>query len=461
MQSLNDDMDDLNNDMNELFRRAGEEYPLHTNGADWNKVMQQLHHTENNVPGKNKNKKNYRYLLLLLLLPVGFVCGRYVGNGKKGNDAETNKEINKNILRSDKTKPVVPSLPITGLKQKKAGNEVIGAEEAAKKRLIRHASANDRGKPFNNIKADNKIIHNPSITEPANSVSVNNKAIPKKGINDKTGDSLSVDTSEPSKTEDKNNIVTGKKLSDAHVTPPDISKGITLQRDTLPIADITKKADSVFNRDTKSALNKKSSDKKQKTIKRKFYYSIVIGTDVSTVKLQKTSRIGYSAGLMLGYRINNKISVDAGALWDRKNYYTEGKFLDTNRLKLPVPLNILNGTGYCDMIEIPMNVKYSFITKKDHSWFVSTGLSGYLMKYEYYNLTFKRYNTTASRDYGYKNSSKDWFSILNISAGYKKTLGKYSNISIEPYIKLPLRGVGIGKLPVSSTGVYISLSRSF
>jgi len=467
MQPLDNDMDDLNNDMDELFRRAAEEYPLDTNGADWNKITQQLHRSKKDVLIEkdalleNKNKKNYRYLLLLLLLPIGFICGRYVGNGKKGTAAETGKEVNKNISQIDKTKPVVSFEPITDIKQKKAGNEVLGAEKAAEKRLTKKAFADDTGMLFNNIKANNKIINNFPITRPPNSISIKNKAIPKKSINDKTESSLSVNPSKPFKTEDTNNIVAGKKLSDTRVTSPVISKGITSQTDTSAIADTTKKTGVLSNKDTQSVANKKTSDKKQKTVKRKFYYSIVIGPDVSTVKLQRTSKIGYSAGLMLGYHVNSKISVGAGALWDRKNYYTEGKYLDTNRLKLPVPLDILNGTGYCDMIEIPVNIKYDFITKKDHSWFVSTGLSGYLMKYEYYNLVFKRFNTTGARDYGYKNSSKDLFSIINISAGYKKTFGKHSNVSIEPYIKLPLRGVGIGKLPISSTGVYISFDRAF
>jgi len=52
MQSLNDDMD-------ELFRRASDEYPLNTNGADWNKVLQQLHHTNKDLPDDNHKKKIY------------------------------------------------------------------------------------------------------------------------------------------------------------------------------------------------------------------------------------------------------------------------------------------------------------------------------------------------------------------------------------------------------------------
>ena len=112
------------------------------------------------------------------------------------------------------------------------------------------------------------------------------------------------------------------------------------------------------------------------------------------------------------------------------------------------------------MIEIPVNIKYNFITRPDHGWFISAGLSSYLMQNEEYSLSYKLYNQPYVKDYWYKNSSIDWFSIANISAGYQKKIGKYTNISAAPYIKLPLRGVGIGKLPIRSTGILFSVSRS-
>jgi len=111
------------------------------------------------------------------------------------------------------------------------------------------------------------------------------------------------------------------------------------------------------------------------------------------------------------------------------------------------------------MIEIPINFKYDFLTKKDHFWFVSAGASSYLMKNEYYTINYKFNGSSGTRGYGYKNSTKDWFSIMNISAGYQKTFGKNS-IGMAPYIKVPLKGVGIGKLPITSTSIYLTVSRT-
>jgi hypothetical protein len=219
---------------------------------------------------------------------------------------------------------------------------------------------------------------------------------------------------------------------------------------------INKKSDS---QNDLVADNKKSKQKKPGSWKSRLSYSLVAGPDVSTVKLQRTSKTGFSLGLMLGYKISSKLSVEAGVLWDRKNYYTNGKYMDTSRLKLPAHSKVLDAEGYCNMIEIPVNARYAFITRPNHSWFFSAGLSSYLMQEEDYTLNYERYNQPYVKDYGYMNSTKDWFSIMNLSVGYQRSLGRNTRLGIAPYVKLPLRGVGIGKLPVSSTGIYLSVSR--
>src|SRR5689334_19464578 len=64
MQYVNDDMD-------ELFRRAAENYPLDTTGADWNKVMAAMQ-----TPGEvQERSKKRRFLWLFMLVP--FALGSY------------------------------------------------------------------------------------------------------------------------------------------------------------------------------------------------------------------------------------------------------------------------------------------------------------------------------------------------------------------------------------------------
>src|SRR5215207_6767326 len=118
MQSLNDDMD-------ELFRRAAEQYPLNTDGADWNKVMQKLPHSNEELPETGKNKKDFRYLLLLLLLPIGFICGRYLGNNHKDATTPGNKEVS---IASEP--PVVQNKPIVAGQNKGKTNTIASESQS-------------------------------------------------------------------------------------------------------------------------------------------------------------------------------------------------------------------------------------------------------------------------------------------------------------------------------------------
>ena len=41
----------------------------------------------------------------------------------------------------------------------------------------------------------------------------------------------------------------------------------------------------------------------------------------------------------------------------------------------------------------------------------------------------------------------------------KKKLGTVGDLRIEPYVKLPLNGLGLGSLPLRSTGIYLGITR--
>ena len=40
------------------------------------------------------------------------------------------------------------------------------------------------------------------------------------------------------------------------------------------------------------------------------------------------------------------------------------------------------------------------------------------------------------------------------------TLGKAGSLRVEPYLKIPVQGLGIGSLPIWSTGVYVSFVKN-
>jgi hypothetical protein len=202
-----------------------------------------------------------------------------------------------------------------------------------------------------------------------------------------------------------------------------------------------------------------NSDKKNK-YKSRLYYGITAAPDASSIKGQKVDGIGYSAGAIVGYNINDRWSIEGGVLWSNKKYFTKGKYFSKQGAQIPDYINVHWLDGGCEMLEFPLSARYSF-TSKRNTFFAGLGLTSYLMKNEDYtylaeqgasNVTYEGYRS-------YDRSGDHLFSNLQLSAGYKFALTSKFNVRIEPYLKAPLKKVGIGRMPITSTGLYFSITR--
>ena len=60
-----------------------------------------------------------------------------------------------------------------------------------------------------------------------------------------------------------------------------------------------------------------------------------------------------------------------------------------------------------------------------------------------------------------KNENQHYFAIYNLSVGYQRSMGKQWFLEIEPFVKLPLTGVGFGEVDLWSTGASFSLKYNF
>ena len=60
-------------------------------------------------------------------------------------------------------------------------------------------------------------------------------------------------------------------------------------------------------------------------------------------------------------------------------------------------------------------------------------------------------------DWGSKNADNYWFSVLNLSVGYERVISKRLSIQAEPYLKVPLTGLGAGSMKMGSYGMFFSL----
>ena len=208
-----------------------------------------------------------------------------------------------------------------------------------------------------------------------------------------------------------------------------------------------------------SKAKPKASQKKKSSF---LYAGLMAAPDLSTVKFQHMDGVGTTFSLLVGYQFNKKWAVETGVSVDRKKYYTSAEYFDKNGLSgIRSNWEPTDMDGTCYMWEIPINVRYNFSQSDKTSWFATAGLSTYFMTSENYNYQFYVPGTTYSgtSNLDVQKASNYWFSIINLSAGYEHRLGKIGNLRIEPYLRIPMSGLGSGKLNILSSGLNVGITR--
>lgn len=414
-------MQHVNDDMDELFRRAAEDYPLNTDSADWNAVAKKLS-ADKSIADKEsvKANRNYKHLLwLLLLLPVGWLSYNYIFDTKEpatvsknaGNkdlqDASSSKKI---ISQTVTVKPVdIPAGNSTGL-------NIWDIQLQSKGKLKLSVAHN----------SSISVIPDKASTQPGNVSEVPGK---------KESEVVPVVNNDKEFAESKNETVKNKSITDK-------------KEETMPEVLNTNKKEEAKN--TKNKAGQKE---------RGLYAGIIISPDISTVKFQSVKNMGVGMGVLIGYQFNTRLSVETGVSWDIKNYYSDGKYFDAKRVYPNPNSKIISIDGVCNMIEIPVNLRYK-LTKGKSYFSTAAGLSSYIMKKEKYDYIITYNNGQPyPRTSTYYDSSTNFLAVANLSVGYNRTFKHNLTLRIEPYIKIPLKGVGVGSVPITSTGLNIGLTK--
>lgn len=189
-------------------------------------------------------------------------------------------------------------------------------------------------------------------------------------------------------------------------------------------------------------------------------WSLVLsaGPDLSFAS-GNAGRLETVKGVGIGYQINERFSLRTGFYTARKIYTAEAKdYKFTGTVGNYYP-NLKSVDGDCIVYEIPLLLNYNFVKGDRSSWFVSGGLSTLLMHQEEYNYYYKPWPTGSyvHKKWAVSDKNKHYFSLVALSAGYTRKLNERLYIQAEPYMRLPLNGVGEGKIELKSAGVLFSI----
>jgi hypothetical protein len=208
------------------------------------------------------------------------------------------------------------------------------------------------------------------------------------------------------------------------------------------------------------AISAPETPAKKKTAKKEkengFSFTVSAGPDISAVGFDKTGKIKPVYGLGLNYTLS-RFTIRTG-FYAVKKVYTAAPTDYKPDNPLPNASYLTGIDANCKVFEIPVSIAWNFSRSKNHSWFGAAGLSSYLMKEEVYNYTYKwPGGQPVSYKWTYKNENKHIFSVLSLSAGYTRKFGKTFTFSAEPYLKLPLTGIGFGNVQLNSGGILFTL----
>jgi hypothetical protein len=193
--------------------------------------------------------------------------------------------------------------------------------------------------------------------------------------------------------------------------------------------------------------------KKPKTnIAGNFGLTFSIGPDLSFVNLNKPGKVTLLYGAGLSYNFGKRITARAGFYASKKIYTaTPAQYHTPGGVNYPYLTGV---DADCKVYEIPISFSYNFGQRHRHNWFGNIGLSSFIMKTESYDYNYK-YPSGQAYTYHHKisNENKHYFAVLTVSGGYNYQINKRIAVQAEPFVKLPLGGIGLGKIKLNSSGI--------
>lgn len=443
--------------MDHIIREAADKHHPAYNDSAWEKMEKKL---DKHLPQKKDRRKFIFFLLFFLLLGGGAFFsiiyfsddGKEVSReiaesktGKQSNTESGNKKTTTGV--TDGAVPDSETGTITGQVEIAPGPDQPGIQLQDKKNNVdvvgKSRKKSSKGKYAVGIIP---AVAADELTKEKGE-NIKDKQPQKKNTAARKNVVITATSPESDETEDMMIPVTA---ADSKIT----DSGNDEKKETVKAVEDKKEKDiKTVDNTPPSAPDKK---KPKKNIAGNFGLTFSAGPDLSFVELNKLGKATLTYGAGLSYNFGKRITVRTGFYFSKKIYTAEPDQYHPPGGNYPYLYEV---AADCKLYEIPVSVSYNFWQKKNHNWFGSAGLSSFLMKKEYYNYIYKTpYGQTYSYPKTVNNENKHYFSVLTLSAGYQYHFSKRISLQAEPFVKLPLGGIGLGKIKLNSSGVLFTLT---
>ncbi len=417
------------NELDRLSKEASEHYKAPAVQSFWEKLSRRL---DIEMPKDKKYRRRIALFILLFLLLAGG-AGYYFTN--------TEKEAANVKQAQDKSAVRVLESP-----EQKSGNERKTDSEIQKIEYTENQTKVDLTHVQNQPQP---VAGSFSLSQGRNNSNENDALRDEKRRDYKNSDNRIKNPVIPDKDDEKTDQAEKNKLN-SQSEPDKISNPLTITEVTItPKTEVP----------PIEATVKENKKQTQFSSLRKWEIGLVFSPDLSNVKFSHSDKTGTNAGITIGYNINRRWSVNSGLLYTIKNYTTSGdnyKFPPSYWATNP-SIKMEQVKAVCTMFDIPVNVRYNWLVRKNQSAFISAGLSSYLMNKEEFEYKYTYYNNPYRREWTNGKNSNYFFSVANISVGYEQQVGPAISLQAEPFFKFSISEIGFGKVPLNSLGMFIGV----
>jgi hypothetical protein len=415
-------MQDIDQNMDDLFRKAAADYPLKLNESQWDDIALLPERGQSNKAVKKNISKKYTGLLVIflsLLLTTGLITNRFQAN--KQITLPSPQVENKTIITGVTDEAADYTRNKTT--EKKQAKQKYYTSQPTLRSLTDHASLVEK-KETTQIKLKNEVPFKTNNTYPLETSLANTNSV---------------------------------------------TKNTTESNDITPVAEKDPQAEGTGTEVGNDRLNQtgnqlaieKPNEKKAPGRNKGIYFGAVAGPLFDEVRNQGLKKTGFSTGIITGYKFKKYLSVETGILFAKKPYFSTGKYFSMDKIgsSMPVGMEILSLEGNNLVLEIPVKLKYDFFYRNKRNIFISAGITSYIKTHERNNYLVMMNGLQQSMISSYKNKSRSLAATFDISIGYEQKISKSNHIRIEPYLQIPLKGMGVGSMSMISTGFRLGLTK--
>ena len=192
--------------------------------------------------------------------------------------------------------------------------------------------------------------------------------------------------------------------------------------------------------------------------KNSFAILLNTGIEASGTQFKKVGNATTFAGLGFQYGFGKNFSIRAGIQSARKKYSARDEDYNPPPRNWAANVTLNSIFADCKVYEIPVSLSYKIANLKKTTINLSVGSSSYFMKREEYKFNYKTPSgNDTTRVAVFNNNSEHLASTINFSMFLERKISNRLAFFVEPFIKVPVDGIGFGQTKIYNAGFATAL----